>query len=71
LLEPLTLVCGDAIDILWGSDDVRCQEMSKLVLRFETEVCLKAQPKMGYYPGRDLGLGFVVSLLMRPPITIV
>src|SRR5438093_12222025 len=26
LLEPLPLVGGDAIDILWGSDDVRCQE---------------------------------------------
>ena len=26
LLEPLTLVRSDTIDILWGSDDVWCQE---------------------------------------------
>ena len=34
LLEPLTLVCGDAIDILWGSDDVRCQEDEQVGLAF-------------------------------------
>ena len=48
------------------------KKMSKLVFRFETEVCLKAQPKMGILPrqGTEV-LASLFSLLMRPPITIV